>query len=307
MDWQLLLPTLLFYIGFVLHMIGCVLLCVTKIQVANQRKILIHLSVVEMLLSFFVAVNFTMLYYLKVQQWRYVELFSQTLFGFLHKCFMFYLLIDRVMDIYFHLSYPIICSQGRVTLALFTLWILNIIGAIVTVAIAWFHRSYIDTMIKSIYFYTVTDFLILLMTICCFSYLYLKVRHIVHGRRSRTTYNHDQHTMRLMRKKFLLPCLIVCTYILFNSTGVAVLTIRTYLFRRSAFGMDMLFAARVLLALGLITDSIVYVFFQPQVRNLLKRSLISSSKSLDSMRASYHVTSEKSARKDTTTTVASVI
>ena len=273
-DFEILVPAFLFFVSGFLHMLGCILLYKTKIQLVNQRIILINLSLVEMLLSFSVTANCMVLYYFKmaVVQWQYIELFMQTFLGFLLKCLMFHLLVDRMLDIHLHMRYPIVCTQKCVIKILACLWIFNLLAAITAVITRIFTNNYIQTMFVTVYFYTATDVSILLVTIACFIFLYMKVKSLVNCRttccRSRL-----KHKVGQYKKKFLLPCLIVTSYILFNLSGVIVLTIRTQMSRTNACSQRLLFAARILLSLGLLSDCVLYVFLQPQVRKLLKKLL----------------------------------
>ena len=72
-------------------------------------------------------------------------------------------------------------------------------------------------------------------------------------------------------RKFLLPFLLVTTYILFNISAVIIYQVRSINGRRESHDKILHKVASVLLIVGFINDATLYIFMQKQSRQFLSK------------------------------------
>ena len=272
--WQIIVPLTLFAISGVAHLIGFSLLYKVKCELINQRVILLNISFVEMLLSFFITVNLICGRFFEIQAWCYVSLVSQMWFGMHLKCLMMYLVVDRTLDIYLHLKYAVLFPRERVIKIIAIMWILMFFVAIVHLTFSLYLTGCMTIMHIAVVTYTVFDALICVTTIVSFAYLLSKVRAILKIKSGVTSQNRQQ-SVKSLKKKLLLPAFMVLSYMIFNLSGAICLCLR-HVYGSTELGNSFLFAARTAIALGLLSDSFLYIFMQKQVRKLLRETFLSS-------------------------------
>ena len=198
-----------------LHVVAIALLSRLKKEL-KQITIMINLSFAELLFSFIFALHFVDKLAPIGKWYKHLE-FSFIIFCLLAtKLFMLFLVVDRFMEVYFNIRYPIIFTKRMSLFVLFIIWVVSgayvlvnkvlILDNIILRETAFAVDNYISLVIDAIFLVTATY---------VYCYFYLKVKKITeHSRISehdRTTYNNII--------KFVIPFLMVVTYVIFNITA----------------------------------------------------------------------------------------
>ena len=196
---------------------------------------------------------------------------------------MIYLICDRAFDIYFHMRYPLYFTQQTTKRVLVALWIVCAIFALLMVPMEKFKIQPAVQIILSIFFIG-TEVLIVVTAMITYSYLYIKVRQILANSH---VLAHSGNTRQSQISKFLLPCLIIATYLIFNLTGIVLMFYsRIGLKGSSSLTKSSLSEiAHLFWILGWISDGAIYIFLQKSVRKRLKsvfKKSISPTTSTDS-------------------------
>ena len=113
------------------------------------------------------------------------------------------------------------------------------------------------------------DIMILISFITTYLYFYITVRRL----RRRGTGQHHESGLDLLIKKFKLPCYIVVTYLCFNLTSTIMFTASRYVGDAKRIKALLTFA-HVPAAIGIISDSIIYVFANRNVSKLVCSAFI---------------------------------
>ena len=190
---------------------------------------------------------------------------------------MLYLTIDKVLDIYLHLKYSMYFPKNRVVKILLAMWITSMTfstGALIVSKLRLVNLYDMVFLITCIYL--TLDFIVLIASIISFSYMLTKVWAIIlnsHREVGTQSVNTLQlsSTRKLFKRKCLVPCLIILSYIVFNMTSFLTLNIEIAMSTRYTFSVTY---ARFLMPLGLIADSLIYIFMQRQVWRYLKRVVL---------------------------------
>ena len=118
------------------------------------------------------------------------------------------------------------------------------------------------------YFFFSLDVFNAMSAIIVHVYIFIKVWNI-----AKTEFIHlpkvsQERAKKMMLLKLLVPCLIIASYVLFNVTAVAIIVIVTHI----KDGMTIFHVvAHLLIILGWISDSFIYVFAQRNIRKRLLR------------------------------------
>ena len=255
----------LFASSGLMHCLGFLLLCRIKFRPENQRLILMHLSVVE----FFHSVTSTIDSILYAQQnikhtvkIARFTIWSGISFGILFKLILIHLIADRTLDIYLHLKYPVIVTRERIKKLLCILWLLTTITSTTVLVLdkLWIKDTLAVTYVL-IKVYMIFDIFVVACSISSFVYLFWKVHSILMKRDS--AQSTDQVNARnSIISKLKVPCTMITTYITFNFTAMVLLYM-------SSPGHYLEKLGTIFYALGITSDSLIYVFLQPNIRSYI--------------------------------------
>ena len=244
-----------------LHIVGLVLLHKAKLQIQNQKIILMNLSVSEMLFCLFESFYFLNELVWSSETLKYV-IVGITSISFLNVRFaMFHFIIDRFLDIWLNLKYPLYFSKKILTIIIITQWILSFILVVVMITLLNF---------KVIGWYTVQivrlsmDIIIVIAALITFPYLFVKVKNAIH---LNVGQERKQNRIFIALLKLKVPMLMVITYIAFNTTY------SIFVFTWSYSGKSS-FTFEILDICGWGSDVFIYVFLQKRVRRLLLSSCL---------------------------------
>ena len=267
-----------YFIAALIHALGLSLLHRVHFQPASQRLLIIHLAWTELCTSLSQALVYTFLVDGRCYPYSicsFIDKFNYRLFGGTSKLIMIYLICDRAFDIYFHLRYPLYFTQQTVKKVLMTLWVVGVTFALISVLMGKFRiggemiqenwRQYEGIFITV--FFLGTDSLIVITAVITYMYLYLKVRKILANSQGNAQ---QDNTRTPQSSKFLLPCLIIATYLIFNLTGTVLHFYSRFVLREASLTKSVLSEiAHMFMVLGWASDGVLYIFLQKSVREKL--------------------------------------
>ena len=189
---------------------------------------------------------------------------------------MMYVIIDRTLDIYLHLRYPVIFTRSLVAKILCALWVCALfIGTGFLILEVLYIKNLDIAYIYATATYVVVDAILFAISVLSFVYLFSKVRSILLEINQNLSRQSECAPVRKsLSKKLKIPLVILATYLVFNLTG----DVFTYVKIKEKSGNQELYEildilAHVLWWFGLISDGVIYIFMQRNIRAYLKRLL----------------------------------
>ena len=240
------------------HSLGLYLLLKTKSDLPNQKLITTNLAVSEILVSAFkFSVDIVEFLGIKSETWSYCIVFFNIVFFTGFRLIVLHIVLDRFMDIYLNIMYPIYFKARTLKIIALSCWVLCLILALIGMLLIKFKiktnttRGPISSMIL-----VTMDIGITFAATATYLYFYKKVRRIS----SSTAKVAPLKTRRRkISSKFKVPGLMVLSYILFNVSGSIMRLLGMY---QVPLIFDML---------GWASDGVIYVFMQRRVRRTLLR------------------------------------
>ena len=253
-------------LGALLHFVGLVLLCKVKTKFVNQRMITVHLAVTEML-NCLVQASVVVTGLAKYQVYElYVVFQFFIVFSIMNsKLIMMYVTLDRLLDILLHMKYTLYFTKRRVMMILSVLWCVSITtGITASILIQDVRNREIRIRINEIrnYLFFTLDMFITLNAVITYTCLYMKVRKALHNTHTPAGQNGGRQNPLA---KFVVPCVLVSTYIVFNVTGSTLKMIQ-YLNPKNREMIILVFISGLLIMVGWMSDAFVYIFAQRDVR-----------------------------------------
>ena len=263
---------------FICHVIGLIILWRVKSPAVNQRIIIINLAASEMLFCANQLVYYASkdifdqptITLVKVNQPLRFIVYTA------NKLVMIHLILDRFADIYLNIKYALYFTQEKVIKILASIWIMCVVyGVTLGVLMEVFTKDreypkfqYLVNIVVSI----VLDALITFLAVGTFSYFLYKVRKIM-TRDNLSNGNNMQNRKSYSKQKFLVPFLMIATYVAFNVTGTWLVTL---------YGIDpvLYYVAWLMVGFGYLTDAILYVFLQKDNRIVFSKLISCQERSL---------------------------
>ena len=288
------------FLTSLLHIIGIVLLVKVKSDLPNQRIILVSLAFSELLFCLPYATLQTLAfentgwgkwenYPMALQIINYSAIMTARI---ANRLMMIYFISDRYLAILLHMKYKIIFTKQRVVKLVALLWLICIIHTLIYGFLTFKTRHLTGNETWSIITFTglTLDVIIVLSGFGTYIYFFMKVFKTVKSDVKRkdaikkhkdsesgisdtnargVTGSSQRPNTRSYRRKFLVPILIVLTYILFNISAVIMYQVR--LQGGTADPHDNLLrkVAGILVLIGFMNDAILYIFVQRNIRNYL--------------------------------------
>ena len=269
----------------VVHGIGILLLVKIKSNLPNQRIIVINLALSELLFCLLQA----LIYLLKIadRKWRHwdkpdqqimsiyvLHMYSAMAFNMATRLFLIYIINDRFMSILLHMKYIIWFPKHQVLKIVIMIWLLALMYGTVlcslavgtkylTILNAWTVHNFANVLLDSI---------IVVSGIGTYIYFYKKVRAIAKSTKAVPNDATHVQTTSSYTHKFILPFLIVLTYIIFNISATIIYQIRLPMKSLGNRQQNLLKQfARILVITGFLSDSLLYIFVQKQIRRFVCR------------------------------------
>ena len=259
----------------IFHLFGIILLCLINTEGSNQILLIANLAGTELLYSLDTSVYWIIKMIdgggseaLVTANWILALSLLMA-----NKLMMFHLILDRFADIYLHLRYPMIFTKTRVIKILCGLWAFSLVYGTITATLAIWIDGFKDPekeeseIIQSFnYFTLVIDATITIVALMTYLYFYSKVSSIV-KKANREEKQRNQGTDRIHKRKFLVPFLMIATYLVFNVSSTIMFTIRRQYSSLSEGTMTILNdVGWSSVTVGYISDAVLYIFLQRSVR-----------------------------------------
>ena len=269
-----LLPAFIFghSLTALIHSFGLLLLLRIKFKPANQRTLLTHLSFSELCYNLHQVTIFMIL-------WRngrcdssceYVDYFCYLFFAGTNKLIMIYLICDRLLDIQLSIKYPLYFTEERVRRILLVIWFCCGVFSLVMISF-WISDIARLTLMKIVLLYMSSSNIVIIITaLVTYIILYLKVRHFRHIDRSQRRAVGNDNFRVYHRSKFLLPCLLIATYLLFNSTADVMILYKHLFINVKEHKTLTSEIAHWFWVLAWISDGVLYILLQKDIRNTLR-------------------------------------
>ena len=254
------------------HCIGLLLLYRIRSPLENQRLIILNLAAAYVLISALqVKIHAQQLSgYPGNHIHNAVTLFFRIFMATIYILLMMYIVVDRVLDIFLHLKYPIYFAHHRVIIILAALWIFSLSLAVLLVILGEFVFTMKHILLVCFYLFFSTDILFLFVAVAAYVYLYRAVKRTIRRTYSRSSRASKDGKDGFTSPKFLVPCLLVATYALFNVTG-SLLGITQYFVPSVS---DKVGPVRhVFFICGTMSDAAIYVFLQRYIRRAISRAI----------------------------------
>ena len=179
---------------------------------------------------------------------------------------MLHIILDRFIEIYSNIKYPLFMTHKRLLALIATNWSLSVLIAIIDTALEAATKSLLIYRVNCVLL-LVLDLTILISAITTYIYFYNKA-YSIRRLEVNSLGQPEESRLNLLRQKFKQPCYIVMTYIYFNLTGTMLVITSDYV--QNVRKSRILFTSfEVLLIVGLTSDAIIYVFANKNVYRLL--------------------------------------
>lgn len=261
-----------------LHMLGLYLLknLERKDMATPQLIYIMNLSFVEIIINFFyLAVNIlfvmrsfspTLIDYAKV--YKYIELSgANTGLILIYYLTMFYILIDKVLEVFLNIKYPITWTLSRAKYLVLGTGLSGIVMAIGFV-LAYYFNEKLEYQKPLKYFYLSFNFLFIAVAAASYSYIFFKFRQS----HMRPTYEMNSTPKESLWKTFRNSRFYLSTLLILSFVVLVLIPDLILFFNPASF----LFAARIspiLFHISYMSDAAIYIFMYPPVKNLLIKKI----------------------------------
>ena len=257
-----------FSVAVLLHFTALCILIRIRSKPINQWKILVHMAITEFTVSILqiILASNKMTKHTPKDTKLYVEIYFRAWFSLMYIVLMTYLAIDRTLAISLHLRYKAIFTQRRVTIILTVLWTTCAVLAAFFVTMTRFLWGWASAHLYAMCFFFSADVLFLIVAIATYVYLFMKVRQI--SKKDKT--NQLNQARRRVIQKFLMPCALIATYLLFGVTSSFIFMLAHYKYIPMRVAME---GGNLLMACGIISDGLIYICLQKDIRHYITRKL----------------------------------
>ena len=203
----------------ILHICGLTMLCWLKFSPVNQRTILINLAISELGVALTLTVVYPLVLVDSCNKWCYLtDVFFVTFFTVTNKMLMIYLICDRMLEINLNIRYPLYFTEDNVRKIIMGLWMISGGYALIMVLFIRFDVVQIrvrKTIVTSVL--VIQDSIIIVTAATTYAFLYRKVKNMLTGPNIQCQVQNS--SSETPSSKFLLPSLIVASYIFLNLAG----------------------------------------------------------------------------------------
>lgn len=245
---------LLTVIPILLDFLGLYCLYKNKLRKENQKLFLYHITIVELLLNVIGIVLITLDLLPNVH--RTVRNVIVSLHG--GASLVFYLImllitLDRLACVLLHIKYKILITNKLIRAIIYCSWVLGFLSVIPLS----FTASELTKDIVYTYGFVVSDSIVVL----AFSVCYVAITCMLRVRRERLSSSSSKTRTHgsVFRKQYLIPFLIITSFVLFYGIPDAVMTF-------SDKTEEQLQIVTVFWSLGFVADPLIYIFFNRAYR-----------------------------------------
>ena len=256
----------------ILHIVGVVLLYKAKRQLPNQRILTMALAIAEMLFCLRAIIHNTMWLVGLTSTWGYnlSYVFLKTLLMNATRFTMLHIIVDRFLDIWLNLKYPLYINQYKLKIIVICQWIFGLLLAILSLLLVLFKIISIQSFLRlAIVAKSCLDVVIIIVALVTFIYLFMKVKSVIHRTNSQQRRQRKQSGPTTTAwYKVRVPFLMVATFIVFNAGGFILFIINHKLHNDNR--TTALYCSFAILDIcGWTSDALIYIFCRKRVRRLL--------------------------------------
>ena len=254
----------------IIHITGLTLLCKASCSLPNQRLLVQNLAATELLFCLTMLTDSIVVLSETgdTALFDYFSGFFVTLCNIELRLSILHIIIDRFIEIYMNIKYPLYVTRKRILALVVFHWSISAVSAMIDVILV---AVDVPHAYKQIGFYSflALDLTILISSLTTYIYFFKKVRRI---RRVEDNGRGQlpESVLNLLIKKFKQPCYIVITYICFNLSSTLIY-ISSYHAQEPGQFRILYVSSTVLTLVGFISDAAIYVFANRNVRTLLRR------------------------------------
>ena len=191
-----------------------------------------------------------------------IHLFFNTTFHLSIRFIIFHIILDRFLYIWLSIQYPIYVSNKKLRKVIIIQWFLSVFLSLIVVLILTVDRKgvcipIISKVMRS--FYIAIDALIIATSLSTLIYLFSRVKRVTKSIQKKLR---CQNSTVNVWFKLKIPCLMVATFILFNTSS----TLVRYNVNLSKRSLSIVFV--VLDISGWCSDAIIYIFLQKRARRI---------------------------------------
>ena len=249
-----------------MHIVGLWLLHGARFVLQNQRLITINLAIAEVLYGLYGIFYALMeICRVKYEKWILADGCLDQLIGTTMKLIMLHIILDRFLDISLNIKYNIYLNETRLIQIMCILWALSFASMIVFLVVVYEHdfEQLLDDISYASYFRLTLDIIIIICAVSTYVYFYVTIQNMNNGRIATAPMEmrvDRKRQRKMLRAKFITPCLVVTTYIIFNVSA-------TVLWASMPDNFIMINIGWLLTAFGIVSDALIYIFTQKRIRN----------------------------------------
>ena len=247
----------LYVFSAIVQIIGVYVLYHTKNLRVTQRIILINIGICHISYSISCICDFSKMI------WNSQELIGSpclyvVILGFNYTLLVHYLSIDRMLEIYLHLKYPIVMTKQISYFVIILLWLISLLLAFIVLLVTCFYPNLKGKL--SMYLLPIMIWSVLCTALLIYSYMYRKWTSL------RRNVPRIKQSAQRNSNAFLIPFLIVFTFTFFQGSGSVLMMIQNTV-ELSAMGKSLLECVMAMLfAFGVISDALIYIFLRKDIR-----------------------------------------
>ncbi|XP_057292486.1 melanocortin receptor 5-like [Hydractinia symbiolongicarpus] len=254
-------PALIF-MGLCLHVLAVFSLCKYKKQNKNQKALLINLSVTEILLLMLGAVDYIAHIYPDANiysMWKlwqvltYIEIAGNSSLLFA----MFFIITDRFLCVSLHIKYSYIVTKQRLVKVIIAAWIISGLAALPAIIVEDIDLSPYHIAMS------ITNVVYVLIAVVVYSIIGLHLKR--RGRKFQQNVKNGESITNA--KQFIVPFLLVFTFIIFSSIPNFIITWwkPCYDIHKEIICLQ---AVYMFMICGFLVDPLIYVFLNKKLRDV---------------------------------------
>lgn len=274
--WFIIILVIMETANVVLHGVGIYLLvCIGRRNKKSiQNLIILNISVSECLINFLGVIQhvLTLLakHNIQVQFSRelgqYLTIFIYAGLSLTFYMEMFYIAIDRLLNVLFTLRYRVYCTKKKAEILMTATWFFSmLIGISAMLAYYFVGFSYLPLYYQFVY--PTLDFIYIIVAIVTYIYIFKQIAASEEFRRNANRSITSKCTIALRKSKFLVPVMIISTFLMFMVLPDLIILF-VGLSPDMVLTEDLKSACSISYAISNICDACIYIFMKKTVRDL---------------------------------------
>lgn len=272
-------------VNVLLHGVGIYLLsCLHKRGKSNiQNLYILHLSISELLMNSLEIVRTALQILIKYgpcsntckQIEEYLSIFMFTGISVVFFFNMFFITLDRLLNIVYTIRYRVSWSEKRAKYLLKTTWLIGIF-VLICVSIDYYLNNSLWENKFYTFIYPILEFIFIVLALVTYISIFRKYnrseRVLSKRRQSLRENKKPDNSFQVFRKsRFFVPVLLILTFIVFLVIPDMVLLFEGVIMKRMTD--TLLTSCWISYAVSNMTDACIYIFMQDPVRRLLWKKI----------------------------------